>query len=203
MTKPTRKLKLVYHDTIKQNDVFGKWKVMGNKIIRKKIGNGKYYTNHLLVKCACGEEQEVIVYRLTNGLSKGCRRCTRAGSSHYRWGGSGKIPGTVLYTIKQNAKSRSKNGREIVVDITSEYLAELYTKQNGKCALTGLPIEASITNTRNRGRVWTASVDRIDSSKGYIEGNVQWLHKDINRMKWDLDTDKFIELCKLVANNNG
>jgi hypothetical protein len=65
-----------------------------------------------------------------------------------------------------------------------------------------LPIEASITNTKNRGRVWTASVDRIDSSKDYVEGNVQWLHKDINRMKWDLDTDKFIELCKLVANKN-
>lgn len=191
-----RKLKLEYHDTIKTGDVFGKWTVVDNKIIRDK-------QLKLVVQCECGIVEKVIAHRLTRGTTVGCRRCTRAGSSHYKWGGSGKIPGTVLYTIKQNAKNRSKNGREIEVNLTSEYLAELYEKQNGKCAITGLPIEASITNTKNRGRVWTASVDRIDSSKGYIEGNVQWLHKDINRMKWDLDTDKFIELCKLVANNNG
>lgn len=26
--------------------------------------------------------------------------------------------------------------------------------------------------------------DRIDPNKGYIIGNVQWVHKHINMMKW-------------------
>jgi hypothetical protein len=48
----------------------------------------------------------------------------------------------------------------------------------------------------------TASLDRIDSSKGYCEDNVQWVHKDINRMKNTFDQDYFISLCKLIAENS-
>lgn len=52
----------------------------------------------------------------------------------------------------------------------------------------------------------TASLDRIDSRHGYIPGNIQWLHKDINVMKWDHTTGRFIELCGMVidfARRNG
>lgn len=65
-------------------------------------------------------------------------------------------------------------------------------------ALSGLKIELSI-NRKNQ----TASLDRIDSSKGYIEGNVQWLHKDINQMKINFNQKDFIKYCKLIAKNNG
>ena len=44
-----------------------------------------------------------------------------------------------------------------------------------------------------------ASLDRVDSSKGYTEENVQWVHKDIQRMKSDLSPKRFTELCQLVA----
>lgn len=44
----------------------------------------------------------------------------------------------------------------------------------------------------------TASLDRIDSSLGYIEGNVQWINKEINYMKMDLPQDKFIEWCEKI-----
>ena len=47
----------------------------------------------------------------------------------------------------------------------------------------------------------TASLDRIDSSKGYIQGNIQWVHKRINQMKWDSEENDFINWCKLVANH--
>jgi len=45
----------------------------------------------------------------------------------------------------------------------------------------------------------TASVDRIDSNKGYIKGNVQFVHKDINLMKNVLNIEYFIEMCKKIA----
>ena len=48
----------------------------------------------------------------------------------------------------------------------------------------------------------TASLDRIDSSKGYTTDNIQWVHKDINIMKNDYGNDYFIEICKKVAKNN-
>jgi hypothetical protein len=81
------------------------------------------------------------------------------------------------------------------LSLTIEQAWELYQKQEGKCALSGLPIFFPATN---KGE-FTASLDRIDSSKGYIEGNVQWVHKDINIMKNKFPQDYFIKICKLVA----
>lgn len=44
-------------------------------------------------------------------------------------------------------------------------------------------------------------MDRIDHTKGYVVGNVQWVHRHINMMKWKLGQELFIDLCKKVANN--
>ena len=46
-----------------------------------------------------------------------------------------------------------------------------------------------------------ASLDRIDNSKGYIKGNVQWVTKDINMCKRTLNNESFIVLCKKVSQN--
>lgn len=45
-------------------------------------------------------------------------------------------------------------------------------------------------------------LDRIDSSKGYIEGNVQWVHKDVNMMKQNYSQKYFIEMCKKIYETN-
>jgi hypothetical protein len=55
-----------------------------------------------------------------------------------------------------------------------------------------------LNNSNKKER--TASLDRIDSSFGYIEGNVQWVHKDINIIKLDYDQDYFIKICSAVCN---
>jgi hypothetical protein len=81
-------------------------------------------------------------------------------------------------------------------------IPNLFLEQDQKCALSGILLEPWISNNKKQGRRMSASLDRIDSSKGYIVGNVQWVHKDINRLKWDLSQEKFIELCKLVAEYN-
>ena len=47
-----------------------------------------------------------------------------------------------------------------------------------------------------------ASLDRIDNTKGYEIGNIQWVHKDVNWMKHDFDQSYYIQTCKMVANNN-
>ena len=67
-----------------------------------------------------------------------------------------------------------------------------------------LPLVCPIMNipfNRNEKR-YTYSIDRIDSSKGYIVGNVQWIHKTINQMKWNSSQEEFIEFCKAVAAHN-
>ena len=77
---------------------------------------------------------------------------------------------------------------------------DLYLKQNKKCALTGLDICFGIYGNDKLGgtRPQTASLDRIDSTKGYLVGNVQWVHKDINNIKQDYSVDELIEYCDLI-----
>jgi hypothetical protein len=83
--------------------------------------------------------------------------------------------------------------------LTSEAIFALLEKQGYVCALTGLPIDLAESCRKHITGETTASLDRVDSSKGYVAGNVQWLHKDVNKMKWDLSQERFVEICRLVA----
>ena len=47
-----------------------------------------------------------------------------------------------------------------------------------------------------------ASIDRMNNNLGYTKDNIQWIHKDANKMKSDYNNEYFIELCKEVAKNN-
>jgi hypothetical protein len=50
-----------------------------------------------------------------------------------------------------------------------------------------------------KGMTATASIDRIDNAEGYLVGNVQLLHKDVNFMKHHFDQDYFIEVCNNIS----
>ena len=92
---------------------------------------------------------------------------------------------------------KSKTGAEIrglVFDISLDDVWFLYTAQEGRCALSGIPIGWSEV-----GSIHTASIDRIDSSMGYTKDNVQLLHKDVNFMKQHFSQEYFIEVCKAIS----
>jgi hypothetical protein len=91
--------------------------------------------------------------------------------------------------------------RGLQVLASKEYIIELYKKQNGRCALTGIKLTLAQNSKEWKSRVQTASLDRIDPSKGYIEGNLQWTHKKVNQLKSNFSQEEFIDLCVLIANN--
>ena len=142
--------------------------------------------------CECGKEVLVERFNLIRNQTKSCG-CNRypKGKLSKKWRSCGKLHASTLGRFKWNATSR-----HIPFEITLEQGWELYQKQNGICALSGIPITFNSTSRICDG---TASLDRIDSSKGYVEGNVQWVHKDINFMKQDYDQEHFIEMCRKVA----
>ena len=76
---------------------------------------------------------------------------------------------------------------------------DLWVKQGKKCALSGIPIDFENSSPNIKNYRCSASLDRIDSEKGYIVGNIQLLYKDINRMKSDFNEEYFIQMCKLIA----
>lgn len=91
-------------------------------------------------------------------------------------------------------KQKSGISRGYQWELTIEDIWLIYENQKGVCALSGIPIGWS-----ERGLTATASIDRIDSSEGYLRENVQLVHKDINFMKQQYSQDYFIEMCIAVA----
>lgn len=160
-------------------------------VVIKKLGYDRHKKNiYWLCQCDCGNQKEIIGTSLRSGntTSCGCRVGLREKCN--RWKGYGEIAHKYFYSTKQSAERRN-----IKFDVTIEYMWELFLKQNRKCALTG-EILTFPTSCKTYG---TASLDRIDSNKGYEEGNVHWVHKTVNIMKWSLSKEEFVNFCRKVV----
>jgi len=149
----------------------------------------------LTYKWAC----ELRVANERNSCCKSCRTA-RANKSPNRknrlqdnpyWHGYEEIPFSWF------SKYFLRKGRPRTGTITLKDVWELYLKQNKRCALTNQPISFTKTDLG-----YSASIDRIDSSKEYDIDNVQLVHKDLNMMKNKYSQDYFIAMCKLVAQHN-
>lgn len=141
---------------------------------------------------SCGKEfvAPLCSIQKKRNLTCGCAR-ERKLESHPCWQGKGKVPKSFWRRVLDGAKARGYN-----VGVTHQEIADLFDEQQGLCAVTRLPLDFG-TN-----RTGTASLDRIDNSLGYVKGNVQWVHRDINQMKFKYSMDRFLELCALVTENN-
>ena len=144
-------------------------------------------------QCDCGNIVDIkrgsLVYNKTK--SCGCLKEELTGNSHHAWKGFGNIPGGFMSKYKNHAKRRG-----ILFDLSLSYLDNLFQHQNGRCALTGKLLSFENYGYKNYAN---ASLDRIDSNKAYIEGNVQWVDKDINFMKQSISQESFIKLCQSVV----
>jgi hypothetical protein len=121
----------------------------------------------------------------------------RIGKNNPKWNGHGEISGGIFGSIKRGAMLRG-----LSFEITKEDIWHLFKKQNGKCALSGLDICLPRSDEERITGIYTASLDRIDSSIGYTINNIQWVHKFINRMKTNLKEEEFLFLCSRVTDYN-
>jgi hypothetical protein len=149
--------------------------------------------------CECGNTHEAFATHLRRGLITHCGCNKVKGSKHHQWTGVGEISSGFWYDHVVRSANGSKLGnkerkpKELTLTIQEAW--QLFLSQNRKCALSGLELTFPSVY---KDPSWTASLDRIDSSKGYIEGNVQWVHKDINMMKNKFNNEYFINVCKQI-----
>lgn len=174
---------------------FGLWTIISDEV---KVGSNR--SLYQLCQCACGNIQWKALSALRSGSTTRCKKC--GNKTYITEDGQISVNGlinTFFNHIKSGLQKRKKVS-QLEFNITPKYLEELYEKQNHKCAISGLSLELDITKTAIQQN-W--SLDRIDSNVGYIEGNVQWVHKDINMMKQSYDNEYFKKMCCKVAEQNG
>ena len=153
-------------------------------------------------KCACGKifkgKMAYIFHkRPLTGCGCGYADGNQLGNTHSNWKGCGLVGLYYFTELKRGAEER-----HLEFTITIENLWELYKKQNGQCWYSGDKLTFASQNGKKKGLLNTASVDRIDSNKGYTTDNVRWVHKDINWAKKKLSEERFLELCRKIAKNN-
>lgn len=79
-------------------------------------------------------------------------------------------------------------------NLTVEYIQDLLDKQNYKCYYTG-------TNLKIGSKLTNPTLDRINSNKGYVKGNVVICTEISNIMKNDLSIEEFKTQIKLLYKN--
>lgn len=73
---------------------------------------------------------------------------------------------------------------------------DMFSSYDGVCAMTGWPISLAYGSQ-------TASLDRVDSARGYEPGNIQWVHVMVNMCKNKYSQADFVRMCVDVAKTAG
>ena len=113
-----------------------------------------------------------------------CKKCMH---SH----GSIKFLEGIIPRLYSNSKSSARS-RSLSHSLTKEYISNLLNSQGCRCAYTGREFDLTIKDL-------CPSIDRIDSSIGYEEGNIAIVLTCVNLAKRDMPLDLFIDICRDIS----
>ncbi len=145
-------------------------------------------------RCKCGNYKIIRGYHLTGEKIRSCG-CLQRETVNIKWQGHEQIGRWVWNAVRARSAKRG-----IEFTLSAKDMWEIALKQNKKCALTGIDL-VFVSNPAKQTDS-NASLDRIDSNKGYTLDNVQWVLKYVNLAKRELSQNDFINICKKVADYN-
>lgn len=134
-----------------------------------------------------------------DGLNNSCKKC-RIDIMSKSISKYDQFIQKLFNDLKHNAKTRN-----IKVEITVDDIKELYDKQNGICVysdvkMTHLGYQNKETKDGHIYNKFNISVDRIDSKKHYSKDNIQLVCAQVNRVKYDMNHEEFLDMVKRIYN---
>ncbi len=145
-----------------------------------------------LCKCECGKDKISTQSSLRQGTVRSCgclvknrKRIYSKEESTWR---------SLWSSLVHRAKKRS-------VKLTIEYSEwkEQLTSYPD-CYYCGRePQSRDLLHLTSGAPITTHGIDRIDSSKGYVAGNIRTCCRQCNTGKMDYSEDEFISMCKMVS----
>ena len=110
------------------------------------------------------------------------------------YSGNRKDDYTGFRSLWARAKSRHRE-----FDITLDDLVEQWNKQNGQCIYSNVKLTLpQWRKASNVEKFLLASLDRVDSSKGYVKENIQFVSVTCNYAKNGMTHKQMLEFCKLM-----
>jgi len=156
-------------------------------------------------QCDCGRIDIKRKDWVINGRTTSCKNCaSKRTAIKYpppsNFQGIGGLSKTHFSYIKHCADIR-----DIPFNLTIDFLWNLFQQQRGLCGLSDVPLvlEPAIKFCNVDWDIITASLDRIDNTKGYEEGNVWWVHKRVNRLKNNYSLEELLYWSKLLLSKHG
>jgi hypothetical protein len=98
----------------------------------------------------------------------------------------------VMDRVKESARTRN-----LELDIDKDFIRQLLIESNGVCAMSGVKL-STMHNDPNK-----ASIDRIDSDKGYIKGNVRVVATRSNMIKNKWSDAEILEWALTFVQHHG
>lgn len=97
--------------------------------------------------------------------------------------------------LLRKAKERHKEkGYAEEFNLDEVYLMEIFPK-DGKCPYLGCELVFMANSGKGGGSYNSASIDRIDNTRGYVIGNVQIVSRLYNVMKTNSTFDQLMAFC--------
>lgn len=105
--------------------------------------------------------------------------------------------GTIKYHVQEKISTWRKASCT-PSDLTVNYLVDLYNRQDGYCYYSGTKMIFGWVD----GKVHhsSLSLDKLDPTKGYVQGNVVWCSYLVNTMKQNMNEMEFYNCLTNILN---
>jgi hypothetical protein len=178
------------------NDIIGDQ--YGRLTVISYAGYGSQGRHMYLCKCSCGNYKEIVRYSLIKGITKSCgclhneqlailnKNATNSEKNHIR---------NIRRHIKSSAKTR---GYEF--NLSYDDIKSLVNQSCYYCGLENSNIDKGRCQNTEYGLFYYNGIDRIDSNKGYVKGNVVPCCKFCNIAKNTMSQYEFYNWIQRIHN---
>lgn len=162
----------------------------GCNILKSVLEFGKNLEGHPRHRCKLCLNKEARSYKKKlGGLYLNQRRLIKQ---------KRKQQDPIRFHVQERISSWRKKDNES--DLTVDYLIKLWENQKGLCYYTNVKM---VPGGHSSTIKTSASLDKLDPSKGYKQGNVVWVCHLSNTSKGPRTEAEFYEFCRMVLEQAG
>lgn len=155
-------------------------KTFGKLTVLSVANQARSKAYYWLCSCECGNRKNIRSNHLTSGLTSSCGCLKNAP----KW----KDRSEAVYMFRLSGYKSCAKRRKLAFTITNEQALEILA---GACFYCGSQETTTLRYAGKKYEILINGIDRVDNSKGYVDGNVISCCKICNRAKYDLSVSDF------------